>query len=61
MLLPTASGKKVKSDGGAEIDYSNTGDGYVMARVSSKSGSRLKVQVLVPTPPIPMTCPPGNG
>lgn len=49
MLLPTASGKKVKSDGGAEIDYSNTGDGYVMARVSSKSGPRLKVQVLGPT------------
>ena len=30
LLLPVAAGTAVKKGGGAEIDYSNTADGYVM-------------------------------
>ncbi len=48
MLLPVASGTSVKSGSGAEIDYSNIKDGYVMARYPGSSGRRLKAQVLGP-------------
>lgn len=49
MLLPVASGTSTKKAGGAEIDYSNTADGYVMARYAGTSTSRLKVQVAGPS------------
>jgi len=49
VLSPAASGTAVKSGGGAEIDYSNTKDGYVMVRFAGSSGSRLRVQVAGPT------------
>lgn len=49
LLLPVASGTATKSGGGAEIDYSNIADGYVMARFAQSNTSRLKVQVTGPT------------
>ncbi len=49
MLAPVASGKSVKSGKGAEIDYSNITDGYVMVRYAAANSSKLKVQVVGPT------------
>ncbi len=49
ILSPVASGKSVKSGGGAEIDYSNIKDGYVMCRFAASNSKRLKVQVAGPT------------
>lgn len=48
MLSPVASGTLASSQGGAEIDYSNTSDGYVMCRFAQSSSVRLKVQVTGP-------------
>lgn len=48
-LKTVASGVLVKSNAKAEIDYSNTADGYVMVRYLRATGSRLKVQVKGPT------------
>ena len=48
LLLPVASGTAVKTGGGAEIDYSNTADGYVMCRFAASNAKRLKVQVTGP-------------
>jgi transglutaminase-like putative cysteine protease len=44
-----ASGTLVKSGQDAEIDYSNTKDGYVMARYTKATSQRLKAQVKGPT------------
>ncbi len=44
-----ASGTLVKQAGAAEIDYSNTKDGYVMVRYGQKCDAKLKVQVKGPT------------
>ena len=49
LLMPEASGTSVKTGGGAEIDYSNTKDGYVMVRFAASNSKRLKVQVAGPT------------
>ena len=49
VLTPVASGTAVKSGGGAEIDYSNSKDGYVMARFAASNSKRLRVQVAGPT------------
>ena len=49
MLLPTASGTLVKTSDKAEIDYSNTADGYVMVRYKASTTKRLKAQVKGPT------------
>ena len=49
MLMPAASGTSVKTGGGAEIDYSNIQDGYVMVRFPGSSSKRLRVQVTGPT------------
>jgi transglutaminase-like putative cysteine protease len=43
-----ASGKNVKSNDVAIIDYSNTEDGYVMVRSTVDSAKRLKVRVKGP-------------
>ena len=43
-----ASGKNVKSNDVAIIDYSNTEDGYVMVRYTVDSAKRLKVRVKGP-------------
>lgn len=48
MLTPTAAGTAVKTGGGAEIDYSNVQDGYVMVRFPKSSSKRLRVQVIGP-------------
>lgn len=48
LLLPEASGRAVAKGNGAEIDYSNIGDGYVMARFAAANSKRLKVQVAGP-------------
>lgn len=49
LLLPVASGVSVKKNSKAEIDYSNTKDGYVMARFTASTTKRLKVQVVGPS------------
>ena len=49
MLLPVAGGTAVESGGGAEIDYSNISDGYVMVRHAGASSKRLRVQVVGPS------------
>lgn len=45
VLKPVASGSKVKKSARAAIDYSNTGDGYVMVNFTDSTSKRLKVQV----------------
>lgn len=45
ILQPVASGTQVKRSDKAEIDYSNTSDGYVMVRFTAETTQRLKVQV----------------
>ena len=45
---PVASGVKVKSNEEAIIDYSNTGDGYVMVQYTLATDLKLKVQVKGP-------------
>ena len=56
-----ASGTKVKRNGAASIDYSNTADGYVMVYYAKESTQRLKVQVKDPPPPIHIIWHPCNG
>ena len=48
LLLPEASGKKVKKNSSAVIDYSNIADGYVMCAWLAKTNSKLKVIVQGP-------------
>lgn len=47
--VPTASGVQVSRNDRAEIDYSNTADGYVMVRFTGSTDKRLKAQVIGPT------------
>lgn len=49
LLLPEASGKQVKENGKAVIDYSNVKDGYVMAQFTASTSNRLVVQTAGPT------------
>ena len=49
LLLPEASGKLVKENTRAVIDYSNTSDGYVMVKFTGTTSTRLKVQVTGPS------------
>lgn len=49
LLRPEASGVLTKETDCAVIDYSNTTDGYVMARWNSMPEKRIKVQVKGPT------------
>ena len=49
ILVAEASGTKVKKTGKATIDYSNTGDGYVMVNYTAATTKKLKVQVKGPT------------
>lgn len=48
LLMPTASGKLVKKNQKAIIDYSNTADGYVMMKFTANTDKRLKVRVKGP-------------
>lgn len=43
------SGTATEKNNKAEIDYSNTGDGYVMARYTASTSARLKVEIKGPT------------
>lgn len=45
---PVASGSLAEQSERATIDYSNTGDGYVMVNYSAVASGRLKVQVTGP-------------
>lgn len=47
--MPQASGSLVKKNEKSEIDYSNTADGYVMARYAAATGKKLKAQVKGPS------------
>lgn len=49
ILRPVASGRLTAANDVAVIDYSNSADGYVMARFTQDPGVRLKVQVIGPT------------
>ena len=49
LLLPEASGVSVAKGNGAEIDYSNAADGYVMGRFPGTSGKQLRVRVTGPS------------
>lgn len=48
ILVAEASGTLVKKVNDAVIDYSNTADGYVMAKFTGTTDKRLKVQVKGP-------------
>lgn len=48
-IKAVASGTLVKKNDRAEIDYSNTADGYVMVRFQGQTSKKLKVQVKGPT------------
>ena len=48
ILLAEPSGTLVKTGSKAVIDYSNTGDGYVMVQYTAQTTKRLKVQVKGP-------------
>ena len=49
ILRPEASGVLTESNGYATIDYSNTGEGYVMVQYTASTQSRIKAQVAGPT------------
>lgn len=49
ILAAEASGTLVKKTAKATIDYSNTGDGYVMVNYTAATTKKLKVQVKGPT------------
>ncbi len=48
-LTPVASGTKTVKSKRATVDYSNTGDGYVMVNFTAQSDRKLKVKVIGPT------------
>ena len=48
-LMPVASGTDVQGNGKAEIDASNTGDGYVMIRYLGGGPAKIKVIVTGPS------------
>ncbi len=49
MKVAEASGKSVKKNSEATIDYSNTADGYVMVKYTASTTKRLKAQVKGPS------------
>ena len=61
MLVPVASGTLVAQNNQAQIDYSNTADGYVMVRYTSSTTKRLKVQVKGPTTTYTYNITPGDA
>lgn len=48
-ITPAASGRLVQKTENAEIDYSNTADGYIMARYNGSASAKLKAQVTGPS------------
>lgn len=49
VLTPVASGKSVKNNSSATVDYSNCADGYVMVKWTGGGNPKLKVQVKGPS------------
>ena len=49
VLMPAAPGTLVKKNQKAEIDYSNTADGYVMIKFLQSTTKKLKVRVTGPS------------
>ncbi len=49
MMMPEASGKLIKQNKKAQIDYSNTLDGYVMVKYVADSTKKIKAQVKGPS------------
>ena len=49
VLTPVASGKSVKNNSSATVDYSNCADGYVMVKWTGGGDPKLKVQVKGPS------------
>jgi len=60
ILTAQATGVKVKKNGKATIDYSNTTDGYVMVQYTAQTANRLKVQVKGPTTTYTYNLTPGS-
>jgi len=48
VLVPVASGEKVKENDSAIIDYSNASQGYVMVQYRKETEEKLKAQVKTP-------------
>lgn len=48
-ITPEASGKLAQKTNNAVIDYSNTADGYIMARYTGSTTAKLKAQVTGPS------------
>lgn len=48
VLVPVASGEKVKENDSALIDYSDTSQGYVMVQYRKEAEEKLKAQVKTP-------------
>ena len=48
-ITPEASGKLTQKTDNAVIDYSNTADGYIMARYTGSTTAKLKAQVTGPS------------
>lgn len=49
VLTPVASGKSVKNNSSATVDYSNIADGYVMVKWTGGGDPKLKVQMKGPS------------
>ena len=49
VLTPVASGKNVRNNSSATVDYSNCADGYVMVKWTGGGDPKLKVQVKGPS------------
>ena len=47
--VPAAPGTQVQKNKKAEIDYSNSGDGYIMVRYLEKTSKMLRVQITGPS------------
>ena len=47
--MPNASGERVERNAKAEIDYSNTADGYIMVRFLEPTNLQLRVRVTGPS------------
>lgn len=58
--VPSASGVHVQRTDRAEIDYSNTQDGYVMVRFTAGTSKKLKAQVRGPSTTYTYTIQPGS-
>lgn len=48
VIVPAASGEKVKENDSAIIDYSNVAQGYVMVQYKKETDEKLKAQVKTP-------------